>query len=131
MCGVRNSQTCAKCQLDKMAGGKNCGKCFKCKRTLVCLDALGKLDEFADVFDIGYYREHRSDYLKWLILQSFNRKGEEWCMISSAYDVIVSRGGLSLANRVGAVLMWLKSRLRKYKTLRSFYGRCRVMLRMN
>ena len=97
--------------------GKNCGKCFKCKRTLVCLDALGKLDEFADVFDIGYYREHRSDYLKWLILQSFNRKGEEWCMISSAYDVIVSRGGLSLANRVGAVLMWLKSRLRKYKTL--------------
>ena len=41
----------------------NCNVCNKCQRTLLIFDAIGKLDEFADVFDINYYREHRGDYL--------------------------------------------------------------------
>ena len=34
----------------------NCSVCSKCARTLLTLDILGKLDEFADAFDIPRYR---------------------------------------------------------------------------
>lgn len=49
---------------------KNCNKCFKCKRTLIELDRLGKLDEFSEVFDIDYYIKHRANYFKKLIFYS-------------------------------------------------------------
>jgi hypothetical protein len=35
----------------------NCGFCSKCLRTLICLEALGKLDDFSKVFDINAYRK--------------------------------------------------------------------------
>lgn len=40
----------------------NCSVCHKCVRTLLALDALGKLDEYGEVFDIEKYRKiaHRS-----------------------------------------------------------------------
>ena len=46
--------------------GKNCGHCFKCKRTLLTLDALGALDKFRRVFDIDAYKQGRSGYLRYL-----------------------------------------------------------------
>lgn len=46
--------------------GGNCGECFKCKRTLLQLDALGCLDEFSNVFDIKKYRRKRQWYLRYL-----------------------------------------------------------------
>lgn len=47
----------------------NCGVCSKCRRTLVTLDMLDKLDNFKEVFDIGYYKKHREEYYKWLASQ--------------------------------------------------------------
>lgn len=44
--------------------GPNCGRCFKCIRTLLILDALGALDKFYKVFNIEYYKRHRSLYLQ-------------------------------------------------------------------
>lgn len=41
----------------------NCSKCWKCCRTLLTLDALGKLDEFAAVFDLEAYRAEKPRYL--------------------------------------------------------------------
>lgn len=38
--------------------------CFKCVRTLLEIDALGVLDRFNIVFDINYYRQHRTWYLE-------------------------------------------------------------------
>ena len=46
--------------------GPNCNVCEKCIRTLLTLDAMGKLDDFSQVFNVKYYRENRSFYLKWL-----------------------------------------------------------------
>ena len=46
--------------------GNNCGKCLKCRRTILMLDAIGKLDNFKKVFDIEYYKEHKEEYYKWL-----------------------------------------------------------------
>lgn len=42
---------------------RNDNVCFKCRRTMLELDAIGALDKFASVFDLDYYREHRREYL--------------------------------------------------------------------
>lgn len=36
---------------------KNCSVCHKCNRTLIILEALGKLSEFSGVFDIDKYKK--------------------------------------------------------------------------
>lgn len=38
--------------------GTNCSRCSKCMRTLIPLDAMGKLDKFSRVFDFEVYRKH-------------------------------------------------------------------------
>lgn len=50
----------------------NCNTCTKCKRTLVTLDLLGKLDNFSNVFNIDYYKNHKKKYYRWLIEQHFS-----------------------------------------------------------
>ncbi len=39
--------------------GHNCGVCVKCARTLLVLEAMGKLDNFKDIFDLDAYRKMR------------------------------------------------------------------------
>lgn len=38
----------------------NCGECFKCKRTLLELDAAGGIDRYNQVFDIDKYKANRT-----------------------------------------------------------------------
>lgn len=42
----------------------NCGKCDKCIRTLLTLDAIGVLDNYKDVFNIQYYKDNKDFYLR-------------------------------------------------------------------
>ena len=46
--------------------GPNCGRCFKCVRTLLMLDALGAVDKFNKVFDVAEYFINRHWYLQQL-----------------------------------------------------------------
>ena len=46
-----------------VAAETNCSRCFKCQRTLVTLDVLGKLDLYNKVFDLNDYQKYRSKYL--------------------------------------------------------------------
>ena len=46
----------------------NCCECTKCRRTLLPLDAMGKLDKFSAVFDIDKYRKHEKDFKYRLVL---------------------------------------------------------------
>ena len=39
--------------------GRNCSKCTKCMRTLLVIDAMGKIDNFRDVFDLDVYHKMR------------------------------------------------------------------------
>jgi hypothetical protein len=41
----------------------NCSHCAKCVRTLFTLEALGRLDDFAAVFDVGMFRSGRKRFL--------------------------------------------------------------------
>ena len=43
-------------------GNRNCGTCPKCLRTLLVLEILGKLDDFADIFDLDAYRKAALNY---------------------------------------------------------------------
>lgn len=52
-----------------IAKSTNCGVCPKCRRTLVSLDYLNKLNNFKDVFDVEYYKNNKKDYYKWLYKQ--------------------------------------------------------------
>lgn len=44
----------------------NCMKCHKCRRTILTLDSIGKLENFSQVFDLKYYNKNKKSYLKWL-----------------------------------------------------------------
>lgn len=54
--------------------GNNCGKCEKCVRTLLAIDASGKLDNYSAVFDIDYYEKNKNWYLTQLLLQKADKK---------------------------------------------------------
>lgn len=38
---------------------ENCSRCFKCVRTMKALDVIGRLDEFAAVFDVEWYKANK------------------------------------------------------------------------
>ena len=42
---------------------RNCSKCPKCAYTMYCLETLGKLDDFADVFNVQDYKNNKFSYL--------------------------------------------------------------------
>ena len=55
---------------------ENCGRCEKCARTLLSLDALGALDLYRNVFDIDYYRSHPSYYFRILLWEYYKGHSE-------------------------------------------------------
>ena len=52
----------------------NCGVCLKCRRTLLDLYAIDKVDDFKNAFDIEYFKKNINYYLYWLVR---NRKGTD------------------------------------------------------
>lgn len=89
--------------------GPNCGRCEKCKRTLVTLDALGAIDNFREVFDIDSYISHRSDYIRWLV-RSELRHGRD-TYTGEAYELLKSRkGGIPFSDFAAASFKVLVSR---------------------
>lgn len=51
----------------------NCGKCEKCVRTLVAIDALNCLEKYKTVFDINYYKQNRSYYYTKLVVGTLEK----------------------------------------------------------
>jgi len=54
--------------------GTACNLCSKCKRTLIMLDYLDKLDNFAAVFDIEYYKNNFEKSYKPFLTDGINLK---------------------------------------------------------
>lgn len=52
----------------------NCGVCEKCVRTLLEIDALGKLEKYKEVFDVEYYKQHKQWYLTQMLMQIAQHK---------------------------------------------------------
>lgn len=68
---------------------KNCGKCVKCKRTLLSLDAIEKLDEFSEVFDIDYYKKNKEEYMEWLL----DEVKDKSLMNTPTYELLMQKAG--------------------------------------
>lgn len=51
----------------------NCGICFKCRRTLLEIDAVGKCSVFAKAFDMEGYMTKKKDFLAWLYIQHLKK----------------------------------------------------------
>ena len=47
--------------------GDNCGRCEKCVRTMMGLDAINVLDKYEAVFDVDYYRSHHKWYMRQML----------------------------------------------------------------
>ena len=65
----------------------NCGICTKCRRTLVSLDAINKLNEFKNVFDINYYNNNKVEYYDWLFNEHVNKNE----MNEPSYQILSKR----------------------------------------
>ena len=68
--------------------GYNCGKCEKCVRTLLGIDALGMIDKYGEVFDIDYYRKHKKWYLQQMLIQMAHEKHDYFEMYPYFKDQI-------------------------------------------
>lgn len=53
--------------VDAAFKAKNCSVCFKCCRTLLTLELLGKADLYKDVFDFQRFGQVRNNYIKKVI----------------------------------------------------------------
>lgn len=68
-------------------GAHNCSCCSKCMRTLMPLEAMGKLDEFSEVFDLDVYRKN-SHKNKVMIMASYKKEG----FATDNVDFLISHG---------------------------------------
>ncbi len=64
---------------------ENCGVCKKCIRNLTSLDALGKLENFSEIYDLKHYRKHK-DYHMWRV---YDNK-DEW-FFTKIYERLMER----------------------------------------
>ncbi len=79
----------------------NCGKCEKCIRTLVALDALNKLDEYRNVFDVDYYKAHKNYYYKRLIVGTLQKND----MYAGVYPLLKKK--ISLTVKIVGLIQFL------------------------
>lgn len=57
-------------------GGNNCGKCEKCLRTLGAIDALNRLDDYSNAFDIEQYKNKRVKNIGLMLLNKNKHPGD-------------------------------------------------------
>lgn len=54
---------CCRHSDDPNVDEKNCSECLKCNRTMVALDAMGKLNEYSEIFDLTKYQKNKKRIL--------------------------------------------------------------------
>lgn len=50
-----------------VAEANNCSKCSKCKRTILNLYVVGKLEDFKSVFDLDYFYKNKRSFIRWAL----------------------------------------------------------------
>lgn len=83
--------------------GYNCGTCTKCRRTLLAMDTIGKLDAFREIMPVDYYKANLTDYLTWLVKSVLNNTVPS----VPVYESLMEKG--IYTDRLNAVTDKLKS----------------------
>lgn len=71
------------CVSKKADGVHNCSCCKKCARTLLALEAMGKLEQFKEVFDLDVWRKNAFRWKCWF-LANYGRDGMGTTLIDYA-----------------------------------------------
>lgn len=71
-------------EVEKRLAKPNCGYCFKCRRQLISLDLLGKLDRYGEVFDLEQYKNNAQELFYELALSALGRDR----LSNSDFDVL-------------------------------------------
>lgn len=82
--------------------GKNCGVCPKCVRTMITLDAFGKLELFGGVFDLEQYRKKKAMQIGYAV---YAHKRDYY--YKEIYPLLKQAKKISVASRLWAVLFWI------------------------
>ena len=103
---------CLKNKDGAINGFTNCSVCGKCRRTMVTLDLLGKLECFDQVFDVKYYRTHKPWYIGEILYAAFvmkdllaieiwnEMKKRKYSIPICAWWFMLKRGVLNQTNKV-------------------------------
>ena len=84
--------------------GGNCNVCGKCRRQLLMLDALGIVDDFKEVFDVGMYKRKRSWYMRWLVWNVLTSKEENALGLRMAYQIL--KKDVPMSSWIEALLLY-------------------------
>lgn len=68
---------------------KNCGRCLKCKRTLLTMDILGSIEKYRNIFNLDAFYKLKDSYIN-EVLQSRNSD----ILFKDIYDEMVRRNYL-------------------------------------
>ena len=100
--------------LHPINGGHNCSHCEKCMWTLIPLEAMGKLNDFSQVFDIDVYKKNAMIW-KNKFASAINKDSMETSVMSYARDK-----GMNTPTVIGGKITWFAYRVnRKIKKMTS------------
>ena len=102
----------------------NCSKCWKCSRTMLNLDLLGRLDDFANVFDLEYYRLNKDSLVLSVLDRALEGRTLEQDLITlmreQNFDFQLPKSAM-LRYRLRALIARVKGFLVGVPGLKTFY----------
>ena len=104
----KHLNVCVPCLED----GRNCSNCNKCMWTLIPLEAMGKLENFSEVFDIETYKKNAFRW-KCYYLRNYGKDG----MQTSIIDYVKARGMKLPPRWVARGILFMYRVLRKLKLI--------------
>jgi hypothetical protein len=88
----------------------SCGRCSKCKRTMLSLDILGRLDKFSAVFDVEDFKKRRNELYAWLLATKDGDDNDDDSPFAKAnYSLAVENGKIPAE----AVALYQKNKQRQ------------------
>ena len=91
----------------------NCSKCDKCRRTMLGLYALGKLDRYGEVFDVNYFYQNIDEYLGYMLFEVIKEKLKHHGYYNEIYQYLIQQ---DIKNPIAAKLYaikWLYSSMKQ------------------
>lgn len=102
--------------LEPRKDGGNCATCQKCMRTLIVLDAIGKIKNYSDIFDIEKYKHYKFLYKCWLMTRRDIQAG--------THVEYLKNKGIFLPNRFFSKIVFFIFRIiRKIRKILGIYNK--------
>lgn len=79
--------------LDVCYNFNTCGRCAKCRRTMIALDLLGKLDKFTSIFDLEKFKREKKEIYDWMVKMNFSTtENEQTLQCRELYKIAKEKG---------------------------------------